>query len=614
MNTEVVAHINLLKKKIQTDPSNAKIHVDLGDIYHKQGMLDEALNEYQKAVDIEPANYNALIKSARIYLKFKQLTNAEKAFHSALHINPRSTTSLIGLFRIYYLAGKTDEAIVLGEKIIKAVPDSLEFHMLLKNLYKRKGDKNKLLSELQKIETLVPDNAEVLKETLSFFMDDNNTERMKEYYQKLMDRNLLNINLRFRIGKYYYDNNYFDTAADHLNDLLKQEDVTPVLDAKSRSYLILIHFGKSNFTKAERLINEIDPVHVEHLDTDIKKKLGAVCYKLGQGEIKKNNPKKAITLMEKATTYDRESTLYKETLKSIKGTVTLTNKRFITKIAMIAGGAVAVCVIIILLISMTRNKIFMYIEPSDGITVMINGNPVRAHVDRSGIISSPTLAVGTYDLEIRKEGYETWKGSVDIVFGRSSRLDLTLVPFYFFLQVLSVPESVEVFIDGESAGSTPFFSDSILACSHSVTIHEKGHMKWDTTITVTERNDSIVLDTVFLKNLAGKWQGSIGQDSYAYNATFDMTITQTDTALTVRFDHKPRDDNYFNGKIKGHIKNNEFYAEGTVTNKYYKVFYWTQEKKNVILQGTISDDWDRIQGKYQIEGTAEQTWWAARSQ
>lgn len=614
MNPEMIAHINLLKKKITTEPSNAKIHIDLGDVYHKQGLLDKALNEYQKAVDIEPKNYNALIKSARIYLRFKQLTRAEKAFHAALHINPRSTTSLIGLFRIYYLAGKTEEAIVLGEKIIKVVPDSLEFHMILKNLYKRKGDKKKMLAELQKIETLVPDNAEMLKESLFFFMSENNTERMKGYYRKLMDRKLVDINLRFHIGKYYYDNQYFDTAVEYLDDLLKQEGLTPVLEAKTRVYLILILFNKVNISETERLINEFDPSLAEYLDDDIKKKFAAVCYKIGQDEIKKDNTKKAKVLFEKATTYDRESVTYSEVLKNIKNKAALTNKKLITKIAMISGGAIAACVIIILAISLTRNKIFIEVDPSEDIIVLIDGNPARVQRDRSGIISSPTLAIGNYDLEIRKQGYETWTGSVNIAFGRSSRLELTLVPVYFFFQVFSVPESVEVFIDGDLAGSTPFASDSFLACSHTVTIQQRGYLKWDTVLTVTENTDSIILDTIVLKNLAGKWQGNIGQDSYAYNASFNMTITQADTALTVRFDHKPREDNQYNGKIKGFVKNDEFYAEGSVTHKYQKVFYWAQEKKNITLQGSISVDWEKIEGKYQIEGMAEQTWWAARSQ
>ncbi len=614
MTPEVTAHINLLKKKIDTEPSHAKLHIDLGDIYHKQSLLDDALYEYEKALNIEPNNYNALIKAAKIYLKFKKLTNAEKAFRAALHINPRSTTSLIGLFRIYYLAGKTEEAIALGEKIIRAAPDSLEFHMLLKNLYKRKGDKKKTLTELQKIETLVPDNAEVLKETLQFFMEENNTEKMKEYYRKLTDRNLVDVNLRYRIGKHYYDNQYYDSAIEYFSDIVRQERLSPELAAKSRAHLILIYQTKVDIPKSKEFIKELEPTLAEHLDAETKKRLAEVCYRIGQDELKNNNTKKAIELFNKAAAYDTKTQTYRDVLKNVKGKAALINRKFITKAVVIAGCTFAACIIIILAITLTRNRIYIDIEPSDNITVIIDGNTVKTQADRSGIIASPTLAMGNHELEISKEGYETWTGSVDIAFGKSSHLELNLVPIYFSLRLQTLPESVEIFIDGQTAGFTPFMSDSLLACPHRLTIQQRGYIKWDTLLHVDENTDSIVLDTVFLKNLAGKWRGSIGQDSYAYNAAFDMTITQTDTIVTIRFNHEPRDDNQYNGKINGYIRNNEFYVAGSVTNRYQKVFYWAKEKKNIALQGNISDDWDRIEGKYQIEGLADQTWWAVRSQ
>lgn len=614
MTPEVLAHINLLKKKISTEPSSAKIHIDLGDIYHKQSLLDEALHEYEKALNIEPKNYNALIKSAKIYLKFKKLTKAEKTFRAALHINPRSTTSLIGLFRIYYLAGKSEEAIVLGEKIIKAVPDSLEFHMLLKNLYKKKGDKKKMLMEMQKIETLVPDNAEVLKEMLLFFMDENNAEKMKQYYRKLTDRNLVDVNLRFRIAKYYYDNQYYDSAIEYFSDILKQDGLTPELAAQSQAHLILIYFAKADISKSKKFMKELEPTLAEHLGDETKKRLAEVCYKIGQDKLKNNDTKKAVELFNKAIAYDPGSQKYSDALNNIKSKAAITNRNFIIKATIIAGGAIAVCILIILAITLTRNKIYIDIEPADNITLIIDGNEVEAQADRSGIIASPTLAIGSHNLQISKEGYETWAGSVDIPFGKSSRLELNLIPIYYSLQVHTLPESVELFIDGQTAGYTPFVSDSLLACSHRLTIQQRGYMEWDTLLQADENTDSIVMDTVFLKNLDGKWQGSIGQDSYAYNAAFDMTITQADTIVTIRFNHEPRDDNQYNGKINGYVNNNEFFVAGSITNRYQKVFYWAKEKKNIVLQGNISEDWDRIEGKYQIEGLADQTWWAVRSQ
>lgn len=46
LKVEIAAHINLLRKKIQMDPSNARLCVELGDLYHNHGLIHEALDAY----------------------------------------------------------------------------------------------------------------------------------------------------------------------------------------------------------------------------------------------------------------------------------------------------------------------------------------------------------------------------------------------------------------------------------------------------------------------------------------------------------------------------------------------------------------------------------------
>ncbi|MCK4672968.1 hypothetical protein KAT67_03180, partial [candidate division WOR-3 bacterium] len=77
LGVKVEAHINLLKKKIEKEPSNTKLHIDLGKLYQKHGFLHKALSEYEKTVNIDANNFDAQISSARFYLKFKELSKAE---------------------------------------------------------------------------------------------------------------------------------------------------------------------------------------------------------------------------------------------------------------------------------------------------------------------------------------------------------------------------------------------------------------------------------------------------------------------------------------------------------------------------------------------------------
>jgi tetratricopeptide (TPR) repeat protein len=609
LGVEVTAHINLLKKKIEKEPSNTKLHIDLADLYQKHSLLNEALSEYQKAVAVDAKNFLAQFKSAHIFLKFKKFNKAESAFRAALHINPKSTESLIGLFRTYYLQNRIAEAIALGEKIVKSKPDNVEFHVLMKNLYNRKGSKEKALLELQKLESLIPDSKQFIKEIALHYRKENNLEKMIEYYHKMQNVEIEDIDLGFQIGKYYYDNNEYDKAVEHLDSLFKKKNITPEMDVMIRTYLALAWFNKDKIPGAKNLVDEIQPSHAQHMDEEMQKKLASLFFGIGQNDLQSNKLKKAITFFEKAVSYDKDNVKYGQLLEETKNKAAISNKKLLNKISVIAISAIATCVFVVLVWILIHNKIIIHVEPAEDVAVFIDGNPVKNSSKKPGIISSPMLLMGKHNIVIEKTGYEKWQGSVNIGVGRSAKLTVELVPIYFSLRLASVPESATVIIDGRFVGKTPFVSEGILAGRHVLELEHVGHAKWRTNLMVTE-NDSIDLGIISLKNLAGKWYGKIGKDSYAYNAAFNMTISQTNADLTIKYYHQPIENCKYTGKIHGKIEKGEFYAEGNVTYKYLKVFYWAKTKKRIVMQGKISENWDRIEGKHSVEGLGEHNWWA----
>jgi tetratricopeptide (TPR) repeat protein len=474
LSAEIMAHINLLKKKIEKEPLNAKLHLDLAEIYQKHSYNKQALSEYEKAVHADVKNFDAHIKSAYIYLKFRETKKAENAFRAALHINPKSTESLIGLFRTYYLQDRTEEAIVLCEKIVRSKPDNVEFHILLKNLYNKKGNKEKFLIELLKLESL-------------------------------------DIDLGFQIGKYHYDNRGYDKAIEHLNGLLKLKNITLERDAMTRTYMALACLDKGDIPEAKKIIGKIQPSYAQNMDQEAQKKLASLFFKIGQNELHNNKAKKAIAFFEKALSFDKETIDYARVLDKTKNESVISNKKVLKKVSVIAVGAIAVSIFIVFVWILTHNKIIIDIEPAENTTLLIDGKSMKTKVENPGIISSPTLLMGKHDIEIEKTGYEKWQGSANIGFGKPARLKVTLVPIHFFLQLTSVPESTAVIIDGQFVGKTPFSSDRMLACPHVIEMECAGHAKWRTILTVNER-DSIDLGIVRLKNLAGKWRGKIGEN------------------------------------------------------------------------------------------------------
>ncbi len=62
------------KRTIDEEPDNIEAHYSLGCIYEKQGMIDEALSEYQIASYIDPENAIAKSAARRLRVKIRQTT------------------------------------------------------------------------------------------------------------------------------------------------------------------------------------------------------------------------------------------------------------------------------------------------------------------------------------------------------------------------------------------------------------------------------------------------------------------------------------------------------------------------------------------------------------
>jgi hypothetical protein len=90
---------------------------------------------------------------------------------------------------------------------------------------------------------------------------------------------------------------------------------------------------------------------------------------------------------------------------------------------------------------------------------------------------------GTYDIVIKKTGYDDWTGRVDVVAGKISDvvadLSLSKVP----ISVQTVPEDAGVFIDGVFSGTTPLEIPAEQGI-HTIRIEKFGHERIETEVDI----------------------------------------------------------------------------------------------------------------------------------
>lgn len=156
--------IELCQLGLQNDPTNADLHIRLGDlylawhldIYNSYQYIDEAITEYQRALE-------TYIDSAEIYFKIGQAQFFKGDLDRSINYLDMALKKDEKYYKAYYLLAETYtkkarfiDAIAYAKKSIKLRPFRNSCaHFLLYNLYKVSSFKNIKLSAKSKLELLI---------------------------------------------------------------------------------------------------------------------------------------------------------------------------------------------------------------------------------------------------------------------------------------------------------------------------------------------------------------------------------------------------------------------------------------------------------------------------
>jgi superkiller protein 3 len=99
----------------------AAIHNDLGFVLERQGLTDDAVEQYRKALELDPKSASAHYNLAASLARSGEYTAAERHFRAALEVTPSAPTHT-GLGIVLYHQGRVDEAIASLNHAIEMDP------------------------------------------------------------------------------------------------------------------------------------------------------------------------------------------------------------------------------------------------------------------------------------------------------------------------------------------------------------------------------------------------------------------------------------------------------------------------------------------------------------
>jgi tetratricopeptide (TPR) repeat protein len=154
--------IEALKSSIENDWQNTKTHNDLGEIYMKLKVFDEAEKEFRAALTTDPVYpVEEIIEQNREYarahnnlgailLEQNNFESAKSQYEEALKINPQYPQAHNGLGMVYEGLGQRDKAIEQYKLALEMDENSAATNYNIGLAYKRENDLENSLRHLKK--------------------------------------------------------------------------------------------------------------------------------------------------------------------------------------------------------------------------------------------------------------------------------------------------------------------------------------------------------------------------------------------------------------------------------------------------------------------------------
>jgi len=148
---------SLWEDVVKKSPNKARPHNYLGDIYSRQGRLDEAIREYNIELGLN-SDYDFAHNNLGVaYAQQGRLDEAAKEFQEVIRLKPGNAHAHNNLGVIYDQQGRWDEAAKEYQTALRLNPDHAEAHYNLGSVYERQGRPDEAIEEYQTALRLNPD-------------------------------------------------------------------------------------------------------------------------------------------------------------------------------------------------------------------------------------------------------------------------------------------------------------------------------------------------------------------------------------------------------------------------------------------------------------------------
>jgi serine/threonine protein kinase/tetratricopeptide (TPR) repeat protein len=184
--------VNTLQNAVETDPNFALGKAQLGEAYRLKYVVDqdprwltEAEANARRAVELDSEMPAAYVTLARIHDVSAKHELALQEFQQALHFDRLNVPAMTGLARSYERSGRIAEAEAMFQRAIALRPNAWDAYNAYALFCRRQKRYEQAITQYQKALQLTPDNAQVLANLGSVYIDEGNLQLFPKAEQSL---------------------------------------------------------------------------------------------------------------------------------------------------------------------------------------------------------------------------------------------------------------------------------------------------------------------------------------------------------------------------------------------------------------------------------------------
>ncbi len=184
---------------VRLEPQNITYRQNLGAIYFQASRRDLAIREYEEIIKIDSNNTVGWFALAHLY----QPSDPQKAVAIYEKLLSRDDGQLDILFQcaqLYFSLGRYDDAVIKYKRILELDPGNKQLQKQLAETYAKGGKPEQAQTILETIAAADSSDTDAIAALADFYLEQKQFQKSIELYEKLLNKDIKNTELKLRIG------------------------------------------------------------------------------------------------------------------------------------------------------------------------------------------------------------------------------------------------------------------------------------------------------------------------------------------------------------------------------------------------------------------------------